>query len=87
MISCEKGKFPNSFFILLTQLHGFPASKLTNFDIFVIPLPLNVTLFSKSPYLTGLIKINYETGCIERFSEKNTEMYPGPSRQLGWNSL
>ena len=29
-----------------------------------------MTLFSKSPYLTAPTKINYETGCIERFSEK-----------------
>ena len=32
--------------------------------IFMISFPLNVTLFSKSPYLTPHMKINYETGCI-----------------------
>ena len=87
MMSCEKGKFPYSFFILLTQRHECPAPKLTNFHIFIIPLPLNVTSFSKSPYLTAHIKINYETGCIGRISEKNTEMYPEPSRHLRWSSL
>ena len=29
-----------------------------------------MTIFSKSPYLTAYIKINYETGCLGRFSEK-----------------
>ena len=52
MIRCEKKKFLYSFFILLTQCHEFPTPKLTSFHIFIIPLPLNVTLFSKSPYLT-----------------------------------
>ena len=33
-----------------------------------MPLLLNLTLFSKSPYLTAHIKINYETGCMGRFS-------------------
>ena len=51
---------------------------------------INVTIFknefSKSPYLTAYIKINYETGCIGRFL-KNMEMYLGPSRQLRWSSL
>ena len=51
-MSCEKGKFSYSFFILLTQWHEFHTPKLTNFHIFIIPPPLNVTLFSKSPYLT-----------------------------------
>ena len=86
-MSYEKGKFPYPFFILLTHCHEFPAPKLTNFHISIIPLPLNVILFSKSSYLTVHIKINYETGCTGRFSEKNTEMYPGPSRQLRLCSL
>ena len=47
----------------------------------------NVRLLSKSPYLTGHIKMDYETGYIERFSEKKTEMYPGPLRHLRWSSL
>ena len=70
MMSCEKGSFPYFFFILLTQSHEFLAPKLTNFYIFIIPLPLNVALLSKSPYLTAHIKKNYETGCITRFFEK-----------------
>ena len=47
-----------------------PCPKIDNFHIFIIPLPLNVTLFSKSPYLTAPIKINYGTGCTGRFSGK-----------------
>ena len=43
---------------------------------------MNVTLFSNSPYLIAHIQMNYETGYNRRFSEKNTEMYPGPLRQL-----
>ena len=31
---------------------------------------MNVILFSKRPYLTAFIKINYKTVCIGRFSEK-----------------
>ena len=73
MMSCKKGKFPYIFFILQTQWHQFPAPKLTSFNIFIIPLLLCVTLFSKSPYLTAHIKINYETGCTGRLSEKKTE--------------
>ena len=88
---CEKGQFLYSFSKLLTQWHEFPAPKLTSFHIFFITLSLNVTLFSKSPYLTAHIEINYETGCIGKFSEKNnnnnTKMHPGPSQQLRWNSL
>ena len=57
MMLCEKGNFLCSFFILLTQWHEFPAQKLTNFHIFIIPLTVH-------------ININYETGCIETFSEK-----------------
>ena len=51
MISC----------VLLTQWHEFTASKLRNYYISIIALPLNVTLFSKSPYLTPHIKINHES--------------------------
>ena len=61
MMSSEKEKFPFSFFILLAEWHELPAPKLTIFHIFIIALPLNVTLFSKSPYLTAHININYET--------------------------
>ena len=67
MMSCERGKFPYSFFILLTQSHRSHVPKLTNFHIFIIPFPLNMTLFSKSPYSTAHIKINYKT----RFSAKS----------------
>ena len=70
----QEWKFPFSFFILLTQWHEFFAQKLTNFHIFVITLPLNVTLFSKSPYLTAHIKINYETSCNGRLSEKHKDV-------------
>ena len=77
-MSYERGKFPYSLFILLTQWHEFPAAKLTNFHIFIISLPLKVTLFSKSPYLTAHVKTNYETGWIGKISEKNTEMDDGP---------
>ena len=56
-----KRKFQYSFLILLTQ--EFPAPNLTSFLIFINLLPLNVTLFSKSPYLIAHIKINYKTGC------------------------
>ena len=43
IMSCEKGKFPYTFFILLTQWPELPNPKLTNFHIFVIPRPLNGT--------------------------------------------
>ena len=68
MIMCQKRKFPYSFFILLTQ--RLPAPKLTDFYVSITPLPLNVTLFSKSPYLNAHTKIIVETGCIARFSDK-----------------
>ena len=60
MMSCKKGKFPYSSFIVLTQLHEFPTPKLTNF--YHLSLSLKMALFSKSPYLTAHIKIIYETG-------------------------
>ena len=85
MMSCKKRKFLCFFFILLTQCYEFPDPKLTNLHIFIIPLLLNLILFSKSPNLTAHIKTKYETGFIERFCEKNTEMYPGPSGQLRWS--
>ena len=66
----RKGKFPFSFFIFLTQCHEFPALKFKNFYVFIIPLPLKVTLFSKSCYLTVYIKFDYETGWFGRFSTK-----------------
>ena len=71
MMWCEKGKFLYPFFILLTQMHEISAPKLTNFHIFIIPLPLKVALFSKSAYLTAHIKINYETGYIGGFLKKH----------------
>ena len=86
MMASERGKFPYFFFILLTQWHEFSAPKLTNFLIFIILLPLNVILFSKSSYLIAHIKINYERFHLKVFW-KSTEMYPGPLRQLRWSSL
>ena len=74
MMSCKNGKFQYSLFILLTQWHELSALKFSNVHLLIIPLPLNVALFSKSPYLTAHFKINYETGCIGRFSEK-TQRY------------
>ena len=74
MMSCKKGKFPYSFFILLTQWHEFPPRNLAIFHTFIIPLPLKVTLFSRSTYLTAYIEINYETGRIGSFSEKNPQI-------------
>ena len=65
----EKRNFPYSSFILPTQWHEFVTLKLPHFHIFIIPLPLNVSPYL-SPYLTTHIKINFETGCIGRFSEK-----------------
>ena len=56
MMVCDKEKFPYPFVILLTQWHKLLASKLTNFHIFIIHLPLNVALFSKSPYLIARFK-------------------------------
>ena len=66
----NKGKFPYALFILMTQWHEFLARKIDKFSYFIIPLPLNLTLFSNRPYLTAHIKTNYETGCIGRFSQK-----------------
>ena len=86
MMASEWGKFPYFFFILLTQWHEFSAPKLTNFLIFIILLPLNVILFSKSSYLIAHIKINYERFHLKVFW-KSTEMHPGPLRQLRWSSL
>ena len=64
-------KITYSFFILLNQWYEFPAPKLTNFHIFIIPLLLNVTFFFlRIPWLNIL---NYETGCIGGFSEKTTD--------------
>ena len=70
MMLCMKGKFRYSLFILLIQWREFPALKLTTSHIYIILLSLNVTLFSKSLYLTVHIKTNYEKRCISRFSEK-----------------
>ena len=41
---------------------------------FIISVPSNVTLSSKSPYLTARTKINYETGCIGRFLKKHRDV-------------
>ena len=58
-----------------------PFPKIDKFSYFYhLSLSLNVTLSSKSPYLTAHIKVNFETGCIERFSGKKKYrcVYPGP---------
>ena len=47
---------------------------MRNFHIFIISLPLKVTLFSKSPYLTAHVKINYETGCIRSFLKNQRDV-------------
>ena len=70
MMSSKKGKFSCSFFVLLTQCYESSAPKLTNFHIFITPLPLNLTLFSRSSYLAANLKIIYETCCPGRFCEK-----------------
>ena len=49
-------------------------------------------LFSKTPYLTEHIKINYETGCIERFSgekkkQKNKKTKKQNRERLHWKGL
>ena len=74
MISCEKGKFPYSFFILLTQWHKFSTPKLTNFFYFYYPSPFEASLFSKSPYLTAHIRINYEFIALEGFLKNHRDM-------------
>ena len=79
MISCEKRKLPYSFFILLNQWDEFIAPKLTDFHIFVISLPLNMRLFSKSPYLTAHIKIMKEIA-LEDFLKKKKHI--GVSRTI-----
>ena len=47
MMPCEKGKYPYSFVILLTQSHEFPTPKLTNSHIFVISLPFERDIIFK----------------------------------------
>ena len=74
-MSSEEEQFQYSFFISLTQYES-PASKLTNYHIFITPLPLKLTLISKSPYLTAHLKINYETGYTGRFPEKTQRRVP-----------
>ena len=76
-----KGQFPCSFFILLIQCHEHPASKFTNLHIFIIPLRLNMTLFSKSHCLTPHLKQIIKQVALKGFL-KNAVTYPGPSRHL-----
>ena len=54
----------------LWLLRESPTPKLKNFHITITPFPLYVTLFSKSPYLTGHLEINYDIVCPGRFSKK-----------------
>ena len=63
----EKGQFLYFFLILC---HESPVPKLTNFCIFITHVPLCMTLFSKSPCRTVHIKVIFESGCTEGFSEK-----------------
>ena len=67
----RKRKISVLFLHTSDSMTWIPGPELTNFPIFIILLPLNVTLFSKSPYLTVHIKINYETGCMGRFLKKH----------------
>ena len=60
---------------------------MTNFHIFIVPLHLDVTLFSKGSCWIAHIKISYETVSIGRFSGKNPEIYQGPSQRLRWSYL
>ena len=55
--------------------HAFEAMlwisslKIYQFSAFFI-FPLSLTLFSRSPYLTAILKINYETGRTDLYSRK-----------------
>ena len=61
--------------------------KIDKFYIFITPLHLNVTLFSKSPYLAACLKIYYETGRSGEFSEKHTDAHPESSQHLRQRSF
>ena len=63
MMLSEKGQFPLSFFILLSQCQESFAPKLTNFHIFASLLSFNMACFAKIPYLTARHKLNYKIGC------------------------
>ena len=58
-------------------MNSLPQNSLPH--IFIIPFLLNLTLFSKSSYLTYENKLRNNV-ILEGFPKK-TEMYPGPSRQ------
>ena len=81
-MSCEKGNFFYSFFILMTERHEFASPKSTYFCLFVIPVTLSGTLS-----LEYLFDYTHQTSCIGMFFEKHTEINPGPTRQLWWSSL
>ena len=56
-MSCEKGKFPYSLFIVLTQRHEFPASKLRKFyylSPFARDIIFKESLFAGSPEQWGV---------------------------------
>ena len=53
------------------QCHEFLVPKFS-VTIFIVHLPLNMALFSKSPYLTAHIKLNYGTSRTERYSIKTS---------------
>ena len=66
MISWGKAKFPHCLYILLTQLHGHEWIYF-------------LSLLSESPNLTAYnIEINYETGCIGKFSNFTPPPLPPP---------
>ena len=55
-MSCEKGKFPYSLFIVLTQRHEIPASKLRKFyylSPFARDIIFKESLFAGSPEQGG----------------------------------
>ena len=63
MMPSWKEKFLYPFFITCLNINEFSY-------FFITPLSLSVMLFSRSPYLTSHLKINYKTGRIEMCSEK-----------------
>ena len=52
-----------------------PCSESDKFNIFIVPLPLKVTLILKRPYFTAHIKINYEVGYIGNFLKKLSDVF------------
>ena len=67
---CEEGFRNLSSYFWLDAVNTL-SQNWQNFYIFLNIFPLNLTLFSKIPYLTPRLKINYEIGCTGKFSEKS----------------